>query len=371
MSLKNRYFLIVAMIFIGLFITTDIWAAVNQTNPESGFLNDITDRFKQTSSTWQTMISSAATYLFWSLVLISMIWTFGLMLLRKADIQEFFAEFIRFIIFTGFFWWLLQNGPQIASDIVKSLQTLAGRAGGGGTTPSGIMDTGFKILQLGASSFLATLFSPLERTVGQVITLICLIIVALVAINMMLLTISGWILAYAGVFLLGFGGSKWTSDIAINYFKSVISLAVQIMMLSLIVGIGQSFIEEYYIAVKGKSGISYKDLSVLLVVCSALLVLSNKVPTMVAGLVNSSSFNPNGVGALGGGSVLAAGGAVIGASQMINSILSEGKGGGLPGDPTAAIKEAMTEGLDDNSALNIIPNNNEISGNGDERSAFR
>jgi type IV secretion system protein TrbL len=50
-----------------------------------------------------------------------MVWTFGMMALRKADIGEFFAEFVRFTIFTGFFWWLLTNGPNFASSIYASL----------------------------------------------------------------------------------------------------------------------------------------------------------------------------------------------------------------------------------------------------------
>ena len=33
------------------------------------------------------------------------------MALRKADLAEFFAEFCRFILFFGFYLWLLRNGP--------------------------------------------------------------------------------------------------------------------------------------------------------------------------------------------------------------------------------------------------------------------
>ena len=44
------------------------------------------------------------------------------MAMRKADIGEFFAELVRFTILTGFFWWLLENGPHFAMDIVNSLR---------------------------------------------------------------------------------------------------------------------------------------------------------------------------------------------------------------------------------------------------------
>ena len=68
---------------------------------------------KTNASLWASIIESVATRLFWTLALISMVWTFGMMALRKADIGEFFAELIRFTVFTGFFWWLLINGPEL------------------------------------------------------------------------------------------------------------------------------------------------------------------------------------------------------------------------------------------------------------------
>jgi type IV secretory pathway TrbL component len=102
-------------------------AAIDNTN----VLDDILARYQGAASAWAAIITERASWLFWLLVTISMVWTFGLMALRRADIGEFFAEFIRFTVFTGFFW------------------------------------------------------------------------------------------SYAGIFFLGFGGSRWTSDIAINYYKTV------------------------------------------------------------------------------------------------------------------------------------------------------
>jgi len=51
-----------------------------------------------------------------------------MLLFRKADVVDFYGEFIRFIVFTGFFWWLLTNGPQMAHDIIGSMKTLGNTA---------------------------------------------------------------------------------------------------------------------------------------------------------------------------------------------------------------------------------------------------
>ncbi|AIC11244.1 conjugal transfer protein [Xylella fastidiosa] len=46
---------------------------------------------------------SYASWLFRSLVLLSMVWTYGMMASRKDDIQKFLTETIRFSAVMGFF----------------------------------------------------------------------------------------------------------------------------------------------------------------------------------------------------------------------------------------------------------------------------
>ena len=69
----------------------------------AGILDNVLARYSAAASAWGAIIVTRATWLFWTLTLISMVWTFGMMALRKADLGEFFAEFVRFTIFTGFF----------------------------------------------------------------------------------------------------------------------------------------------------------------------------------------------------------------------------------------------------------------------------
>jgi type IV secretory pathway TrbL component len=96
-------------------------AAVDNAN----ILNNVINLYRTASAHWAGVIQDAATRLFWSLAAISIVWTFGTMALRKADIGEFFAEFIRFIVFTGFYLWLLTNGPP--SGITRRCQAMRTR----------------------------------------------------------------------------------------------------------------------------------------------------------------------------------------------------------------------------------------------------
>ena len=251
-------------------------------------------------------------FLFWTLGTISLVFTFGFMALRKADIGEFFAEFIRFILFFGFFLWLLRNGPAFANSIIQSLARIGEQASGvASVTPSGIVDIGFMILKQAFSN--SSIWSPVDSFIGVALSLGILILLAVVAINMLLLLVSGWLLMYAGIFFLGFGGSRWTSDMAINYYKTVLGVAVQIMTMVLLVGIGNDLLSSFY-ARMNTGTLNFEELGVMLVFCVALLMLVNRVPPLIAGIITGSGIGgAGGIGNFGAGAAI---GAAMGAASM-------------------------------------------------------
>lgn len=291
---------------------------------KGGVLNEVSDRFLTESSNWATTITDHASWLFWTLVVISMVWTFGMMALRKADIGEFFAEFTRFTITTGFFWWLLINGPGFAMDIINSLRNIAAEASGlpRGLNPSTPIDIAFDIIAKAASSYSIT--SPMDNLSIFLTTLAILACMAIVAANVLLALVTAWIIAYAGIFVLGFGGSRWTSDIAINYFRSVAGIALKIMTMTLLVGIAVSIIDGYHSDLS--EGAPMDELLVIFVVSLVMVILVNSVPNVVAGLIPGggaaasagSSFSAGALigGAVGAGAAVASGGAALGNAAM-------------------------------------------------------
>lgn len=277
-------------------------------------LDNVLDRFSSTSAMWRQTILNYARYLFWSLALISMVWTYGLMALRKTDIQELLAETVRFFVVVGFFYWILDNGPALATSIIDSMRKLAAKAAGINehVSPSDIMDVGFDIVYKAVDS--SSVWSPAASTVGLIVAGVILVILALVSINMLIILITGWILTYGGIILLGFGGGRWTQDIAINYYKTVLGIALQAFAMILIIGIGKSFVDQYYAAMN--ANIILKEMFVMLVVAVLLLVLINKIPPTLASIVSGGSTPSGGGIGLGGalGAASIAGSAMAGAA---------------------------------------------------------
>ncbi|EAU0274689.1 P-type conjugative transfer protein TrbL [Salmonella enterica] len=277
-----------------------------------GMLDQVVTEFATRATSWQTVVMNAAMFLFWTLGTISLVFTFGFMALRKADIGEFFAEFIRFILFFGFFLWLLRNGPAFANSIIQSLARIGEQASGvASVTPSGIVDIGFMILKQAFRN--SSIWSPVDSFIGVALSVGILILLAVVAVNMLLLLVSGWLLMYAGIFFLGFGGSRWTSDMAINYYKTVLGVAVQIMTMVLLVGIGNDLLSSFY-ARMNTGTLNFEELGVMLVFCVALLMLVNRVPPLVAGVISGTGIgNAGGIGNFGAGAAI---GAAMGAASM-------------------------------------------------------
>lgn len=273
----------------------------------TGVLDDALRHFRTAAEGWQNAMEGAATSLFWSLAAISLVWTMGQLALRRADLAEFFFEFIRYVLFTGFWDWMLRNGPHHASLIVDSMGRLAAQATGVEMpSPSGVLDVGFHLLDRALVQ--SSILSPVDGAIGIVLAIVILVVLALVGKDMLYTLAACWVVGYAGQFVLGFGGSRWTSDIAFNYYRKVLSLALHVLGLILVVGVGAGFLRGYYDALE--QDMSVHELAVLLVVSIVFVGTVRDVPPMLGGLANGASFAGFGGGGGAGAALSTASGAV-------------------------------------------------------------
>ena len=84
----------IAVIGTGLFLLAYSFEAYANDLSTAGVFDTVLQKFQNaaTGGQWATIFIGHATWLFWTLALISMVWTFGMMALRKADIAEFFPS---------------------------------------------------------------------------------------------------------------------------------------------------------------------------------------------------------------------------------------------------------------------------------------
>lgn len=310
---------------LGLIIFLALVPVVSYASGQGGVLDDVLTKYENKVSAWETAFHQAGLFIFWILATISVVMTGAQLIFQRDNISSFFAEIIRLILFLGFFLWILTNGASIATAIRDGLMQLAGQASGNGSiiTPSGIVDIGFDLFKkiVDASS----IWSPIDSAVILLTGIVILLILAVVGINMLLLLVTAYIVIYSGIIILGFGGGRWTSDMAVSYLKQVLNISLQLAAMILIIGIGQSIVEDTVVNMK-EFGI--KDVATVLVQAALLVGLVTKIPPLVGSLAGGSGNG--GIGQFGAGSVIAAtsmaAGAAMGVGAALKSLGTEAAG---------------------------------------------
>lgn len=316
----------------------------------SGFavLDPIRDKYAQFQNTWYTKIRGSAERLFWMLVSIDFAWTGVIYVLDKNDIGEIAISTVKKILTVGFFYSLLKFSDTWIPAIISSFTQIGTTAGGvAAASPDGIAATGYElatacfgaIKKLGMLDALAVVFP---------VTLVALIILMsflFVAAQLLVTLVESYLAIGAGVILLGFGGSRWTTDFATKYLQYAVGTGIKLMLLYLVVGVGQTLTAQLTID-------SSQLIQSCLQVMGAALVygyLAIQIPSMASAMMSGSPSMTAGALASSaltlGAAAAGAGAAAAGAGKAA----SGGAGSAVAG--AAGLSQALGAGL--NSAADL------------------
>lgn len=349
-------------------------------------MSDVQSAFQGQLSTIGGAMNTAAKGIFWSLATISFVWSMAQLALKAADLGEILTELIRFTVITGVFWYILQNGATIGVAIAQSFDQLAASAGAGGvSTPDGVLNAAGSIwskslatLVLYGSSNQAicaasaaanitdiagALSCQINVSIGTVLMLLSFLatylVLVIVAIDMLILRITLYLVIYLGLITLGFGGLRRTEDMAIGYLKTVGSTAIANMTMAVIAFLGLSFVQTQTTAMStaitstinaltGQPGVSLASVPLAacmegLIAALVVLFLIKRVPhilgQMIGGVNAASQVSGAGAALVGagvagagllGGAMVAAGAnaAAAKAAKGVEATMAGAAGGG-------------------------------------------
>ena len=92
-----------------------------------GVLNETLAHFKSAALAWTDVAQQAAERLFWALAILSLLWTATQLLLSRAELGDIVRELCQFMMFTGFWAWMMRNGPTHAGIIIRLSPRMCGR----------------------------------------------------------------------------------------------------------------------------------------------------------------------------------------------------------------------------------------------------
>jgi type IV secretion system protein TrbL len=340
-------------------------AALAQTMPvcaatagEGGVLTGLAHQFSTTTGPWMATALRYAQGLFFALVGIEIAWSAITYVLQKDSLPDFVAALLLKILGIGFFYVLLQPqyGPVWIGDVLSSFSQAGSAIGGqsqfGPSDPSSVFNCGTDIANAMLQSVsqnkvglgLGNILPAIEAILAALICALGVVIAfAIIAGQLLITLIESYIVIGAGVFMLGFTGSRWTLVFGEKYVGYAVSVGIKLFMLELIVGLGYSLGRQW--AALFYNGIAPPE-TYIEVVGAALVFgfLAWQIPSLAASLMNGAprmtlgSF-VNTAGAVAVGSVVVGsgvGGMIAGARALPGSNSDTVRAAGDVGDTTSA-----------------------------------
>ncbi|EIO4563736.1 P-type conjugative transfer protein TrbL [Vibrio parahaemolyticus] len=331
--------------------------------PQNNAINTIIINFRDQTITWEPIIYNLTLTLFWGLVTISFTWTFIQMVLKDGvGLVDVVAELTRRVLLIGFSIWMMQNAPDLARTLIKSFTEIGTRISGGsvGFSPSDVFELGMQVLSIIKDSMSIT--KPIDSFLYAICGLIILICFALIALEMTTLIVSGYIIVSGGIVAMGFLGSDWTQDNAINYFTAVLGIAFKMFIMQLIFVLGYGFIKTWGLAVASKT----TDPEIFSLIGSTVVFagLMREIPqiasslasgrfTMAGGGIQASLKN---IGSAAAGAALLGGAAAFaGAQQLMSSAKGSDNDSPEPSGHDEATANARTFDTGQGDTTNYMP----------------
>jgi type IV secretion system protein TrbL len=353
--MPRRYLFLVAMAGLGALSLAH--PAVAQT--ASNNINTIVDTYKSHFSNVQTALQNDALSLFWLLAGIEFTWAIFKLALTGADFSEWLSTIVQQIMFIGFFFTVLTNSVAWGGYIVDSFRqagNAAATSGGGQSSmsPLDIFNTGVDIVSVILSKL--DLWKPSQSIAFALSGIFIMSGFAYITAMMILTLVVAYGIVSMGVLFMGFGGSRWTKDLAIKIVMAVMGVGAKLFVMEIIVGIGASMMQSW----KDNPQVTITDAMVMFGCSVVMAALVKTIPDLVQSMVNGTAFTSGGAlagtaGAVAGASAgaaasfVGAGAAVAGAGKLASAQLASSLAAGT--GPTSRLGRMAA--LTGNTAKNL------------------
>ncbi|MCR5536975.1 MAG: type IV secretion system protein [Succinivibrio sp.] len=245
--------------------------------------SSVAQAFKLGFSTYAERLLDAAERLFWLTFSLVLVYEGAKLIFRHDSMEVFTATLVRLTLLTGLFYFLLLNGPAIGASVIDSFTSIADRQDRG---PAEIFSTS---LNLAVTFFDTISNSGLNIFSKFLLSLPCLYffyLITSVVTRYGLLYLAAYGLCFCGVFALGFGSMPFTRNIAVNYLKAIISVAVQLMVTIIICNVGFELLETLLSSVKIlEREITLQDCLLIVFTGMFIQALSFQLPPLIGNLV--------------------------------------------------------------------------------------
>ncbi|MDA8093692.1 MAG: P-type conjugative transfer protein TrbL [Betaproteobacteria bacterium] len=205
---------------------------------------------------WGAQSEAVGKDILYTFAVLDVVWMALQWVINRKTFDELLPSLIRKMLVLGFFAYLLMNGSRLAGLIEATFVHIGGQISGRSAplTPSSLIDIGnntfANILEEFDQGMYATFFSgswsSVIESIPKFLMYLPLIYLAaglmwlafmFMAIDLIVLTVENYFVIGGGLFLLGFGGSRWTAKYAEGYINYAVNVGMRLAVLYMIVGV--------------------------------------------------------------------------------------------------------------------------------------
>ena len=310
----------------------------------TGLLDAIQQVFSTASGGWLTHATGAAQDLFRALALLEISWVGIQWALKRPEPHELIGSLtLKIMFFAVFYFGVIGMAPHWVPLLIHMFHRAGLVVTGAGTAPAGALTPSDPSAIFGQSW---TAIEGLEQLVHQHLSanplyagqdvlwglcsafaaLVFFLAYALIAFEALLINIEASVILGAGVFMLAFAGSSWTTTFSEKYVSYVFSIGVKYFVLTVILVAGvhlPQYIQHVFTALgHDKGGGPFAPLAasmVTLVYGVTGLMAPGIAGSMLSGSPSLSTGSFMGAAAGGAGAVMGAAGAAAGVAGLAGS----------------------------------------------------
>ncbi|WP_336607578.1 MULTISPECIES: P-type conjugative transfer protein TrbL [unclassified Campylobacter] len=311
--------------------------------------DSILNELKSNISSWLPNIKRVCIYVFYSLAVIDIVWTFSEKALKGFELGDFLAALIKKIIYIGIFLFLFNTDLWIKT-LYTGFQQLATNVTYINVTPSTILDKAFSIV--GAIFKSMSLVSPGDSFLKIIIGVIVLAAFCLMAIDLLIVYLKFYLLNIICYFAFALGGLSHFKQLGLNPVLAAIKIGIELFLISAFMGLCVNFMIDLI-----DENIDFDYLMSILAMALIFCIITKMIPGMIESVMNgsigetagaSASFRAVTATAAGIATGVAIGGvsktiSALNEANKLNNITGANEGKGKVGKLRNAFKTAYSE----------------------------
>lgn len=292
---------------------------------DEDFVSRLVHEFYSKTSTWEPTLKRYALIVFRWLVILEVCFLGIKAALNRDQLGDILKQFVMLLLMAGFFMAVINYYQEWAWNLINGLGAIGKELTPGGYSSESPFLTGMQLVKLVLDKL--SIWSPGNSIALLIAALVIIVCFALISAQVVFIKCEAMIAMAAAIILVGFGGSSFLKDYAVNAIRYVLAVAFKLFVMQLVLGVGIAFIEGF-----STSTAELQDIFVVIGASVVLLALVKSLPDVCAGIINGSHVSS---GAALTASAAAVGGAAIGAmvagSNTIQNVKDASKLAGMDG----------------------------------------